>query len=446
MQEAGEKTVKQRDEPNGPAGRITEETSPQANLVPARTTGMVEFLVIGGGLLLLQIAAALPWIGTVDPVAFKAWWRRALSSVLGLQVVGGVLVGVVAVLFIFHEGVTDPEQLKFWGEVYGSILQAQLSADLFVLTFVVLLRLWPHGGAVALAAFREGIRQPMFWLLTIGALFLPMGGLLWMPLLPYFTFGEDIKMMKELGFDLIMLVSTAFGVIAASMSISEEIEGKTAVTVMSKPVSRRQFLLGKFIGVFLAALAMTLLLGWFFSWVLYFKEHWDPTTPVGLGDVVPDPQWVTEWIAGLNMDMAASEVLRGMAVWGSELAMTSLGLVIGAGQLMILLAIAVALATRLPMIVNLVVCLVVFFLGHLTPILLAVSQGKYRLVQFTAQLFDTILPGLEFFDMGPAVVRDTPLPLPDFAAYVGSVTAYSLLYTTIALFFGLILFEDRDLA
>jgi hypothetical protein len=89
---------------------------------------------------------------------------------------------------------------------------------------------------------------------------------------------------------------------------------------------------------------------------------------------------------------------------------------------------------------------VVFLLGHLNAILLAVAQTRYELVKFTARLFDMVLPGLEYFDMGNAVIRDTPLPLEDFAVYVGMVTGYSVLYTTIALLFGLILFEDRDLA
>ena len=72
--------------------------------------------------------------------------------------------------------------------------------------------------------------------------------------IPYFTFGDDYKMMKQLGFDMIMLSTMLFGVLAASMSISEEIEGRTAVTLMSKPVTRRQFLLGKFLGILLAGL------------------------------------------------------------------------------------------------------------------------------------------------------------------------------------------------
>src|SRR5262249_34554654 len=123
----------------------------------------------------------------------------------------------------------------------------------------------------ALAAFREGVRQPLFWLIAgLGSLLL----LLFLAL-PYFTFGDDFKMMKQVDHDVVMLAAVAFGVIAAGVSISEEIEGRTAVTLMSKPVSRRQFLLGKYVGILLAALAMTSVLAWPFQWSIYFKPILD---------------------------------------------------------------------------------------------------------------------------------------------------------------------------
>ena len=63
------------------------------------------------------------------------------------------------------------------------------------------------------------------------------------PFIPYFTFGEDHLMVKELGYDTIMFVGAIFAVLAASMFVGDEIEGRTAITLMSKPVTRRQFLL-----------------------------------------------------------------------------------------------------------------------------------------------------------------------------------------------------------
>jgi hypothetical protein len=89
---------------------------------------------------------------------------------------------------------------------------------------------------------------------------------------------------------------------------------------------------------------------------------------------------------------------------------------------------------------------VVFFLGNLAPVLTQVTQTSYPLVRFVAQLLDYLLPGLEYFNLGPTIARDTPPPAGPFAVYIGSVVLYALLYSGIALILGLILFEDRDLA
>ncbi len=402
---------------------------------------MAEFVLAGMALGLIQVLAALPWIAVLDP-AVRSWGRRALTSLLGVQVVAGTLAALAAGMALLSLSGFAADHMVATGWLYAATLHLQLMADLFVLVFFVLLRLWPQGTAVGLAAFRESMRQPMFWVLFLGALV--MLGIA--PFIPYFTFGEDFKMVQEIGYDTIMLAATAFGVVAASMSISEEIEGKTAITLMSKPISRRQFLLGKFVGILLAALAMTLLLGWFFIFLLDFKKSWDPWCMPEAQLKAGDPAWVKALLTDYDLQGEARQFVQGAGAWIDQLVSVGLGLVLGYGQLMVLLAIAVALATRLPMIVNLVVCLVVFFLGHLTPILVAVSRERYALVRFTAEVFRTVLPGLEFYDMGPAVVRDAPLPPADFAWYVLSLTGYSVLYTAIALLFGLILFEDRDLA
>ena len=387
-------------------------------------------------LALVQFLAALPWLAAVDYRTFFRLARQPLAWLYAL--LGVVAAGAGLTLFLENSAHAG------YGRIYGSLLQAQLTADLFGLVFFVALTLWPKGGAVALAAFRESLRQPMFWLLFFLALFL-----MWlMPLLPYFTLGEDLKMVKELGYDLIMLFAVIFAVIAASASISEEIEGRTAVTLMSKPVSRRQFLLGKFLGIFMSAAVVVTLLGWSMVWMFLFKENLDP--PIGgQQNQVADPAWVTQFLADYVPRGDATTFVRGAGLWFDDSAAVLPGLVIVSGQVMILLAIAVALATRLPMIVNIPVCLVFYFLGHLTPILISVSRGRggaFRLVEFMAQVFDTILPGLEHFSLGAVIVRDAPLPAGQFALYTGEVSLYALLYTAIALLFGLILFEDRDLA
>jgi ABC-type transport system involved in multi-copper enzyme maturation permease subunit len=418
-------------------------------------------IAVGTGLMLLQVLLALPWLSIafltqaereqLRQQPFPPWLRQRLLIALA------ACVGLPILLLML---VQDKNSLEVVGRLYGAALQLQLTLDAFIAGFFVLLWAWPKGGAVALAAFREGVRQWMFWMLTgLGALFMVLS-----IFVPYFTFGEDYLMVKQLGYDTIMLVAVLFGGLTASLSISEEIEGRTAITVMSKPVSRRQFMLGKFAGIILAALFMFGALGVIFEGVLLAKHWWDrlevdPTqsamtpsqTYIG---VSPMPAWVNATLEAWALPGAITDVLRGVGQWTAHTLDTMPGLVLCFFHVMVLVGLAVALATRLPMVVNLTTVLVVFFLSHLTPVLVAIAGRAQetqpgavpRLLGFVAGVFDTVLPDLASFSMDPALLSDAPPDPALFARYVGSVTLYGIVYTAIVLLFGLILFEDRDLA
>lgn len=113
---------------------------------------------------------------------------------------------------------------------------------------------------------------------------------------------------------------------------------------------------------------------------------------------------------------------------------------------MILLSVAVALATRVPMVVNVMLCLAIYYISNLTPVLAAISQNQFPLIKFVAQLFNYILPALDLFAVGPAVIRYAPLPPGEFAFYLRDLSFLAIGYTAIFLLVGLILFEDRDVA
>jgi hypothetical protein len=194
---------------------------------------------------------------------------------------------------------------------------------------------------------------------------------------------------------------------------------------------------------------MTLMLAWVFDWVMLYKRWYDSVEAA-----VPPTPLAAYVHSLLPASGNGPELFRGAEWWGIDAAHAMPGLVLGFCQVMVLLAVAVSLATRLPMVINLVICLGVYFLGHLTPVLLQIARERSgpggaafsQILAFMAQLFDTLLPGLDYFSLGTAVVRDNPLPPGPFLVYVASVVGYAVLYTLIVLVFGLILFEDRDLA
>jgi hypothetical protein len=107
------------------------------------------------------------------------------------------------------------------------------------------------------------------------------------------------------------------------------------------------------------------------------------------------------------------------------------------------------------MVVNLTTVLVVFFLAHLAPVLVAIgvkakaetpNSPVAQILAFMSQLFDVFLPNMQSFRIDPALLSDTPLPTGPFVQYVGAASLYGVVYTSIILLLGLIFFEDRDLA
>ena len=403
-------------------------------------------ILLGGLILaLVQVLAALPWLRAIDPRGFDRGVRNPQSIGYALMAFLGIAVGFA--LFIGYKG--DSANLRLYGRGYGAVLHLQILIDLFLFVPAALTFVWPKGGAVAQAAYREGWRQPMFWLIGVFAVLVT-----WLSvIIPYFTFGDDYKMMKQIGFDVVMLAAALFGVLAAAISIAEEIEGRTAITVMSKPINRRQFLIGKFLGILMACAAMSLVLGLNLNAALKVMPEFDKSS----GDVVdPMPTQANESVVPVVSKLLPSgparTVAEGAGMWFGESFAHTFGIALGFGQVMILVAIATALATRLPFIVNLVVCLIIYFLGHLAPVVVRVTEKAgaqttgVGLIKFLGNLFDTLLPALEFFTMGPAIIREAPLELGQFIWYVGTVLGYAVIYTVIALIVGLLLFEDRDLA
>ena len=268
---------------------------------------------------------------------------------------------------------------------------------------------------IALATAKEAIRQPAFFVMAFFA-----GALLIVTIfLSYFTFGEDIKMYKDTGLTTISFFCMLLALLTASSTVADEIEGKTAITLLSKPITRRQFIVGKFMGIELGVLTLYVLLGALFAAGVWYKFGYDLRESSG---GLPDSE--KRWDQVL-------QVLPGLAL--------------GFFEVTVLTAISVAISTRLPMLANLVVCILIFFLGHLSPVLVEVSgQTQVNvLVTFMAQLFARTLPSLEFFNAGPSISTGAVIP---WFAYVLPAFVYCVLYSGAALLLAFIFFEDRDLA
>ena len=106
---------------------------------------------------------------------------------------------------------------------------------------------------IAVNAFMELVRQPVFLLLMTGSVAFEI----FLAVPYYFAFGDEPKLVQNSTL-AVMLLSGLFGaVLSASSSLAREIRSGTALAVLSKPVGRAQFLLAKFAGLAVALALLT---------------------------------------------------------------------------------------------------------------------------------------------------------------------------------------------
>jgi ABC-type transport system involved in multi-copper enzyme maturation permease subunit len=270
----------------------------------------------------------------------------------------------------------------------------------------------PNIAAIAWTTNKEAFSQPLIYVLMALGTFL----LVFLPFVPFTTFGGDIKMLHDTDLTLIMLLSVGLALWTSSTSVAEEIEGRIALTLLSKPVNRRQYILGKFLGIIGPVAIMFIVLGAVFLASVSFKVSFEARE-----NVVSEPTW---------------QQCR------DEMLMISPGLLLAFMEAVVLSAISVAISTRLSMVPNLIICACIYGLGHLMPTLVDAASRQFEIPYFIAQLLATILPALETFNIYTAIATGQAIPL----SYICWSAMYCLLYTTVAMLLALLLFEDRDLA
>ena len=298
-----------------------------------------------------------------------------------------------------------------WGAT--GLVVGLLLAGLFVFLYMT------RTGVIARATTKEAIRQPVFLLLLgLGALLLVVN-----TFLPFFSLGSDIKMLKDCGLMTLLFFSLLLAVWTASTSIASEIEGKTTMTLLSKPINRRQFIIGKYVGIVNSTLCLLLPLVVLFCLLLLYKVGYDARE-----SSKEIPTWFEDRSLNADRLKEALQIMPGILLMVLEIA--------------VMTAVSVAISTRTPMVVNIVTCLAIFVVGHLTPVLVKSGVLKLEFVSFMARLIATLLPSLEVFNMEAAVATGTMVP----ASYLAYSALYGAAYIAAMILLAFILFEDRDLA
>ena len=127
--------------------------------------------------------------------------------------------------------------------------------------------------AIARNAFREAVRDRVLYNLILFVLLLIAGAIF----LGELSAGQESKIIVDLGLSAMLLFGAFIAIFVGVGLVYKEIERRTLYAILSKPIGRGQFLLGKYLGLCATLLVNVVIMGIGVSLALaYIKRGWDP--------------------------------------------------------------------------------------------------------------------------------------------------------------------------
>src|SRR6059058_3736145 len=105
-------------------------------------------------------------------------------------------------------------------------------------------------GSIALNVFRESVRDKVLYNLVFFAVMLIAVSYL----LGELTAGQDVKIIKDLGLAAMSVFGLFIAVFIGIGLVSKEVERRSIYSLLAKPISRQQFIVGKYLGLVLTLL------------------------------------------------------------------------------------------------------------------------------------------------------------------------------------------------
>ena len=265
--------------------------------------------------------------------------------------------------------------------------------------------------AIARQTVREALRRRVFWIFLIVAVFLIGLG----PVLGFLTPKESQTIMRSLGLAVILLAGLFITIVTCIYLIPVEIERRTIYTVLSKPVQRFEFVLGKFMGGFAIVFLSVAAMGAVFLALVYFQ-----TTRVG-----PD-QGVLRWITSGTVPM---EMVKGV--------------VLTFFQMMLLAALTIFFSTFATPVLNFFMSFGIFMVGNLSNVTESLTTSRQPITRFVGNIVHYMLPNFGNFNIQNAIIRPTTEITNERVFMINNIV-YAIVYSAVLLILAVIIFDRRE--
>jgi len=213
------------------------------------------------------------------------------------------------------------------------------------------------------------------------------------------TVGAQGKIMADVGLAAMVVFGLLVVVFVGSSMVRKELDKGTIVTILSKPVGRREYLLGKFLGLNLTLLAMLAVMGALFLLML----------------LIAPGAFSLRFLSAFYLALLELTVVNAVVVFFSTCVSPVLAAVFTLG---------------------------VFVVGHLSESIREFGrlQGGY-FQQMTAQIVYYLTPNLEVFNVRGAVVHGDPVS----GGHILMATLYAVCWAALLLILAGSVFQRKEL-
>lgn len=250
---------------------------------------------------------------------------------------------------------------------------------------------------IAQNVFLEVIRDRILYLIGLFALLMVAAS----ALLPEVSAGAQDKITLDLGLAGIHLLSVIVAVFVGTGLVNKEIEKRTVLVLIAKPVSRAEFLIGKHLGLSAVLAVLIAALAAIFLAVVAFN----------------------------SIDFPLQSVLLSIAFMFLEV--------------VLLTAVAILFGVFTSSLLATLLTFATYLMGHLTQDLVALGELSENpaLQRVTNGLF-LVLPDLERLNLRNEAIYGMQL-LPDAVTMLSNVL-YALIYTALLLTIAILIFSRRQ--
>jgi ABC-type transport system involved in multi-copper enzyme maturation permease subunit len=260
---------------------------------------------------------------------------------------------------------------------------------------------------IAVSVFRESVRDRVLYNLVFFAVLLIASSYL----LGQLTAGQDVKIIKDLGLAATAVFGLFIAVFIGVGLVSKEVERRSIYALLSKPISRSQFVAGKYAGLVLTlAVNVTVMTMALYAVLAYLTWTTDPVVR-------------TAWDApGIDPAMLKAVLLIFV-------------------ELSLVTAIALFFSTFSTPMLSAALTFGLYVVGHFNRDLRNFDQiVESKAAAWLARGLYHVLPDLSAFDVKTQVVHGLPVS----AGYLGITVMYGAVYIAALVLAATFIFSRRD--